>query len=132
MTYGRHSLLPMGVFIRQDGIYSRHTLLNIMLGEHLRKREREWERERKREREREGERERERGRERERERERERIWVWNKNVHYTVVYHTPINFKLVEHSHTNTQTHMLTISCSGYNSLKCQEYHQTLSQSWPL
>ena len=61
-THSSHSLLPMNTFVRQDSIDGSHSLLNIMLGEHLRE-----------EGEREGGRERERGREGgEREGERER------------------------------------------------------------
>ena len=59
-THSSHSLLPMNIFVRQDSIDGSHSLLNIMLGEHLRE---EGEREGGREREREGGRE-ERGRER--------------------------------------------------------------------
>ncbi len=50
-TYSNHSLLPRNIFVRQDSIDCSHSLLNIVLGAHLREREREREREGERERE---------------------------------------------------------------------------------
>jgi hypothetical protein len=35
-TYSNHSLLPRSIFVRQDSIDRSHSLLNIVLGEHLR------------------------------------------------------------------------------------------------